>query len=83
MLEPLLYPAGPIVMLQVDNEGALYFRDGPYDQDYHPDAIALFREEPSFATAIGGVVVLVGVGIALADARTANAPASIPAIDGA
>lgn len=46
-------------------------------------AIALFREEPSFATTIGGVVVLVGVGIALADARTANAPASIPAIDGA
>ena len=30
-------------MLQVDNEGALYFRDGPYDQDYHPDAIRLFR----------------------------------------
>jgi beta-galactosidase len=39
----LLYPNGPIVMLQVDNEGALYFRDGPYDQDYHPDAIRLFR----------------------------------------
>jgi beta-galactosidase len=30
-------------MLQVDNEGALYFRDGPYDQDYHPDAVRLFR----------------------------------------
>lgn len=37
------YPDGPIVMVQVDNEGALYFRDGPYDQDYHPDAIRLFR----------------------------------------
>ena len=43
VLSPLLHPHGPIVMLQVDNEGALYFRDGPYDQDYHPDAIALFR----------------------------------------
>ncbi len=38
-----LYPEGPIVMLQIDNEGALYFRDGPYDQDYHPDSIQLFR----------------------------------------
>ncbi|NUP10149.1 MAG: hypothetical protein HOW73_29210 [Polyangiaceae bacterium] len=42
-LVPLLYPAGPIVMIQVDNEGAMYFRDGAYDQDYHPDAIALYR----------------------------------------
>jgi beta-galactosidase len=42
-LSPLLYPRGPIVMCQIDNEGALYFRDGPYDQDYHPDAIRLFR----------------------------------------
>ncbi len=43
VLAPLLHPHGPIVMLQVDNEGALYFRDGPYDQDYHPDAITLLR----------------------------------------
>lgn len=42
-LGDLLYPEGPIVMCQIDNEGALYFRDGPYDQDYHPDAIRLFR----------------------------------------
>jgi beta-galactosidase len=40
----LCWPAGPIVLIQVDNEGALYFRDGQYDQDYHPDAIAAFRE---------------------------------------
>jgi beta-galactosidase len=40
----LQYPHGPIVLLQVDNEGALYFRDGPYDQDYHPDAVRQFRE---------------------------------------
>jgi len=42
-LSPLLYPDGPIVLLQIDNEGALYFRDGAYDQDYHPDAIRLYR----------------------------------------
>ena len=42
-LSELCYPDGPIVMCQIDNEGALYFRDGPYDQDYHPDAIRLFR----------------------------------------
>jgi beta-galactosidase len=43
VLAPLKWPEGPIVMVQIDNEGALYFRDGPYDQDYHPDAITLFR----------------------------------------
>lgn len=43
VLMPLRHPEGPIVLSQIDNEGALYFRDGPYDQDYHPDAIALFR----------------------------------------
>lgn len=42
-LADLVYPAGPIVLVQVDNEGAMYFRDGLYDQDYHPDAIARFR----------------------------------------
>jgi beta-galactosidase len=44
VLAPLCHPHGPIVLVQVDNEGALYFRDGPYDQDYHPDAIRLFRQ---------------------------------------
>ncbi len=42
-LAPLVWPRGPIVLLQVDNEGAMYFRDGVYDQDYHHDAVALFR----------------------------------------
>jgi beta-galactosidase len=37
------YPEGPIVLCQVDNEGTLYFRDGLYDQDYRPEAIALYR----------------------------------------
>jgi beta-galactosidase len=43
LLKPLRYPDGPVVMLQVDNEGALYFRDAIYDQDYHPDAVAAYR----------------------------------------
>ena len=55
VLAPLQYPDGPIVMWQIDNEGALYFRDGPYDQDYHPDAIRLFRAflRDKYATAHG------------------------------
>jgi beta-galactosidase len=43
VLSDLRWPDGPIVLVQVDNEGALYFRDGLYDQDYHPDAVAAFR----------------------------------------
>jgi beta-galactosidase len=43
-LSPLRWPDGPIVLVQVDNEGALYFRDGVYDQDYHPDALHAFRD---------------------------------------
>jgi beta-galactosidase len=43
-LAPLVWPNGPIVLCQVDNEGAMYFRDGVYDQDYHSDAIAHYRE---------------------------------------
>ena len=42
-LAPLRWPDGPIVLVQVDNEGAMYFRDGVYDQDYHPDAIVQYR----------------------------------------
>ena len=43
VLAPLRYPEGPIVLVQIDNEGAMFFRDGAYDQDYHPDAIAQYR----------------------------------------
>jgi beta-galactosidase len=43
-LSRLRWPEGPIVLVQVDNEGALYFRDGQYDQDYHPDAVHAIRE---------------------------------------
>jgi len=42
-IKPHLWPHGPVVLLQVDNEAAFYFRDGPYDQDYHPDAISFHR----------------------------------------
>ncbi len=43
VLGPLCWPRGPVVLLQIDNEGALYFRDGVYDQDYHPDALETYR----------------------------------------
>lgn len=42
-LSPLVFPHGPITLVQVDNEGALFFRDGVYDQDYHPDSIGQYR----------------------------------------
>jgi beta-galactosidase len=42
-LAPLRHPEGPIVLCQVDNEGAFYFRDGAYDQDYRPEAVAAYR----------------------------------------
>lgn len=44
VLAPRMWPAGPIVMLQVDNEASYYFRDATYDQDYHPDAVADWRK---------------------------------------
>jgi len=40
---PRLWPDGPIVLLQVDNEASYYFRDDNYEQDYHPDAVELWR----------------------------------------
>ncbi len=43
-LSPLCWPHGPVVMVQADNEASFYFRDGVYDQDYHPDAVAAYRE---------------------------------------
>ena len=41
---PRLYPRGPVVLLQVDNEASFYFRNGPFDQDYHPDALVAWAE---------------------------------------
>lgn len=45
VVRPRIWPRGPVVLLQVDNEGALYFRNGPFDQDYRPEALALYRRE--------------------------------------
>lgn len=42
-LSRFVYPQGPIVLCQIDNEGALYFRDGVYDQDWHPDSLRKYR----------------------------------------
>lgn len=42
-LGPLCWPSGPIALCQIDNEGALYFRDGVFDQDYHPDSLERYR----------------------------------------
>ena len=42
-LAGLCYPDGPIVLVQVDNEAAMSFRDSVFDQDYHPDAVAAYR----------------------------------------
>lgn len=43
VLSPLIHPHGPIVMVQIDNEGSFYFRDGLYDQDYHLDSVQHYR----------------------------------------
>ncbi len=43
VVAPRIYPNGPVVLLQVDNEASYYFRNGAFDQDYHPDAIAMYQ----------------------------------------
>jgi beta-galactosidase len=43
ILSTRVWPNGPIVMVQVDNEASFYFRDAPYDHDHHPDALAKYR----------------------------------------
>ncbi len=44
VLRARMYPEGPVVLLQVDNEASYYFRTGEYDQDYHKDALADYRQ---------------------------------------
>jgi len=39
-----LAPDGPVVAIGVDNEAQMFFRLGAYDHDYHPDAVAWWRE---------------------------------------
>jgi len=40
VLASRLYPNGPIVGVQLDNELSYFFRTSAFDQDYHPDAQA-------------------------------------------
>lgn len=39
------HPDGPVVAVQVDNEFQHFFRVAAHDGDYHPDALAWWREE--------------------------------------
>jgi beta-galactosidase len=41
---PYLAPEGPVVAIGVDNEAQMFFRLGAYDHDYHPEAVAAWRE---------------------------------------
>ncbi|HML23873.1 MAG TPA: beta-galactosidase [Aggregatilinea sp.] len=43
ILVPYLYPRGPIVAIQADNEMSLFFRLRCYDVDYHPASVALYQ----------------------------------------
>ena len=38
------YLGDPVVAIGVDNEAQMFFRAGAYDLDYHPDALAWWRE---------------------------------------
>jgi beta-galactosidase len=42
VLKAFIYPAGPIVAIQADNEMSFFFRTRCYDVDYHPQAITLY-----------------------------------------
>ena len=44
VVKPYLAPDGPVVAIGVDNEAQLFFRTGPFDLDYHPDALAWWRD---------------------------------------
>jgi len=45
VVAPRLVPGGPVAAIQVDNEFQHFFRIGAHDGDYHPDALAWWREE--------------------------------------
>jgi beta-galactosidase len=44
LLKRHLYPKGPIVALQVDNETGYFFRTDAYVMDYHPDSIVWYHD---------------------------------------
>jgi hypothetical protein len=37
-----IYPRGPVALIQLDNEPSYCFRDGMFEADYHPVALAAF-----------------------------------------
>jgi Glycosyl hydrolases family 35 len=41
-IHDFIYPRGPVVLIQLDNEPSYCFRDGMYEADYHPVALAAF-----------------------------------------
>jgi beta-galactosidase len=44
IVRPYLAHEGPVVAIGVDNEAQLFFRTGPFDIDYHPDALTWWRD---------------------------------------
>jgi beta-galactosidase len=44
VLAPFLYPHGPIVMVQADNENSNFFRCTPYDVDYSEPALGQYHD---------------------------------------
>jgi len=44
VVRPFLAPDGPVVAIGVDSEAQMFYRLGAYDHDYHPDALAAWRE---------------------------------------
>jgi len=44
VVKPYLGPGGPVVAIGIDNEAQLFFRSGAFDLDYHPDALAWWRD---------------------------------------
>lgn len=43
ILKAHLYPKGPIIALQCDNEMSMFFRVQPFDHDYSPASLKLYR----------------------------------------
>lgn len=50
VVAPYLAPGGPVVAIGVDNEAQMFFRLGAYDHDYHPEAVAAWRESSGLDT---------------------------------
>ena len=55
-LAPLQWPDGPVVACQVDNEIGFHFQSHAFALDFHPDAVAQYRE--FLATTYGDVQAL-------------------------